>query len=143
MAMLNFARIGAVLSYYGDGDGDGAADGGYDPCLRANSARPATAGAGDFLPADLRELGAGLTNALANLAAVSSRVDLGSGSLDSVAGACTSLAGVDPAYDFCAILDPADFTADHLRALATLINESTAVGLGTCTGNAVACLCGP
>lgn len=150
MVLVSFAKIGNILSLYADenqnGVPDTAADNGgaaFDPCLETPRAtRPTGPVNGDWYNDDLRELGTGITNALSNIGAVAGTVDLGNDSLDAITNACASLAALNPAYDFCSITDPADFTTNQLKGIKSLLKESTVVGLGTnCTGDISACFC--
>jgi hypothetical protein len=144
LAIVSLAKMGKVLSYYLDADQDGTTEtfGTVDPCLRARGARTGGPFDGDFFPADLREFGSGLTLFLQNISALAGQIDLGSGSVTDVTAACADLAGINPSYDFCSVTDPAAFTADHLQALVTLLNEDSVLGLGSnCTGDVTACVC--
>lgn len=149
LVLISFAKIGNVLSLYVDSNQNGTPDtiadtgSDYDACLETPRAvRPTTAVAGDWFNADLRQLGSGITLALANIGAVSGSVNLGDASLASITGACATLATLNPAYDFCSITDPTAFTANHLKGIKSMLKESTVVGLGTnCTGDISACNC--
>ncbi|NJL25619.1 MAG: hypothetical protein HC902_10885 [Calothrix sp. SM1_5_4] len=142
LALISFAKIGNVLSYYTDAGQDGTADAGVNPCLNARGSRPSAAVAGDFYESDLRELGTGITLALNNIDAISSSVSLGSDSLSDINGVCATLASINAAYDFCSITDPSAFTANHLKGIMSLIKEDSSVGLGTnCSGDISACNC--
>lgn len=147
LVFVSFAKIGNVLSLYTDANQDGSADAGVDPCLHARATRATAPVAGDFYDADLRELGTGVTLALANIAAVSSTVQVGDATLASINSVCTSLAslpGLGATYNFCTVTDPAAFTAQHLKGLLAMLKESSVIGLGTnCTGDLTACNCGP
>lgn len=147
LVFVSFAKIGNVLSLYTDANQDGAPDAGVDPCLHARATRPTAPVAGNFYDADLRELGTGVTLALANIAAVSSTVQLGDATLASLNSVCTalgSLPGLGASYNFCSVTDPSAFTAQHLKGLLAMLKESSVIGLGTnCTGDLTACNCGP
>jgi hypothetical protein len=140
LAMIAFAKVGSILSYYADAaPQDGAGDAGFDPCVVNAGAR---APGGPITDGDVREIGSGITIALANLSAVASQVNLGSGSLTSINSVCSALSGGLAAYNFCNITDPTAFDANQLKGIRSLIKESTAVGLGTnCTGDITACNC--
>jgi hypothetical protein len=136
LALISFAKIGAILSTYADADQDGAVTVGYDSCtVGVVGARAA----GDLTDADARQLGTGLALAMANITAVSSTVDLGNGSLLALTDACADL---PPALNFCTLTDPADFNpADTLKGVRTFVRENSVVGLGSCVGDATACAC--
>jgi hypothetical protein len=146
LVLLSFAKIGNVLSLYTDVDQDGTPDAGVNPCtFTPRATRPTSPVAGDWYDdttnktGDLREIGTGIALALANIAAVSSTVNLGTGSLSSVNSVCSA---VPAAYDFCSITDGTQFTASQLKGIMTLLKESSVVGLGTnCTGDVTACFC--
>ncbi len=137
LVLISFAKIGNVLSLYADSDSNGTVDAAYAPC---NSG--ASRVAGDLYDPDVQQLGTGITLAIANIAAVTSGVDLGDASLTSISSACTTLAGVNAAYDFCSITDPASLTANHLKGIRSILKEDSVVGLGSdCTGDVSACFC--
>lgn len=140
LVLISFAKIGTILAYYADGDDDAAVDGGYDTCAVGGS----RSAGGDIADSDAREIGSGITLAIENISAVSTSIDLGNDALADVSAACTLLDAVPPAgtYNFCTITDPADFTAEHLRAIRGLVGEtSDGIGIGSCPGGAAACLC--
>ncbi|MBN8540032.1 MAG: hypothetical protein J0L82_06560 [Deltaproteobacteria bacterium] len=128
LSFIGFSKIGAILAAYADLDDDGSADAGFDACDTA-----------DIPEAMVRQFGTGITLAIASLNASGSSIasDLGT----AVTTACTTLAGVNPAYDFCAITDPADFTADQIKALGGLIHSTDNPGVGTCAGDLATCVC--
>jgi hypothetical protein len=139
MVLILFSKIGNILSYYADADQDGTVTASYDVCAIGGGTRAAGGAIDDD---DLRELGTGITLAVQNIGAVSSTVDLGADSLDDVQNACAQLASVNPAYDFCAVTDPADFTATQLKGIRSLLKEDQSVGLGAnCSGDLTACNC--
>lgn len=143
LVLISFAKIGNILSLYFDSDQNGTPDSGLNPCTETPRAtRPTAPVAGDWYTADLRQLGSGITLAIANITAVTSTVNLGNSSLSSINNACTTLQSVNPAYDFCAITDPAAFSANQLKGIKSMLKESTVVGLGTdCTGDVSTCFC--
>jgi hypothetical protein len=128
MSFIGFSKIGAILATYADLDDDGSADGGFDAC-----------DTGDIPEAMVRQFGTGITLAVASLNASGSSIasDLGT----AVTTACATLAGINPAYNFCAITDPADFTADQIKALGGLIHSTDNPGVGTCAGALATCVC--
>lgn len=148
LVLVSFAKIGNILSLYADqnqnGTPDTAADNGtaYNPCLETPRAtRPTAAVNGDWFNNDLRQLGTGITLAMANISAVTGSIDLGSDALADISGACSSLPA---SYNFCSITDPAAFDANQLAGIKTLLKEDNSVGLGTnCTGDMSTCFCPP
>lgn len=139
MVLILFAKIGNILSFYADSDQDGTGQAGYNVCT-IGGGRTAGAAIDD---SDLRQLGTGITLAVQNITAVSTSVNLGNASLTDVQAACTQLASLNPAYDFCAITDPTAFTATQLKGIRSLLKEDQSVGLGIsgCSGNLTSCNC--
>jgi len=144
MLLISFTKVGQLLSYYADADQDGNATAAYDVCtIGGVGVRTAAAAMPDE---DLGEVGTGLTLAMESLTAVASSVDLGSGSLDSLSTACSSM----PAgFNFCTKTAKADFDASELLAIRSFIREGSSIGLdlngcggGTVTGSA-SCRCFP
>jgi hypothetical protein len=144
LVTISFAKMGVVMSYYGDSDQDGLVDGGFDVC--ADGAGSRTFGA-DISDADIREFGTGLTLAMANITALTGTIDLGTSSLTAISDACADLAAIPPAgtYDFCSVTNPASFTAQHLEAIRSLLKEDSVVGLDSmgCDGDVSVCECIP
>ncbi len=144
LLMISFAKMGVILSYYGDVDQDGTVTAAYDVCADGGGSR--TAG-GAIAEADARQFGTGLTQAMANIQAVSSSIDLGGSSLTAISDACADLAAIPPAgdYDFCSVTDPDDFTTEHLYAIRSLLKEDSVVGLDSmgCNGDVSVCECIP
>jgi hypothetical protein len=137
LLLISFAKLGNVLSYYTDLDDNGTVDAAYNPC----TVGPATRTAGPLDDTDVREIGTALTLAIQNISAIGSSDELDLSAIETIETACASL---PPGYDFCSITDPALFNpATHLKGIRTFINESTDVGLGTCTGSVStpACIC--
>lgn len=128
LAFVGFAKIGAILATYADTNGDGTPDPSFDSCDPAK------------LPDGmLREVGTGVTVAVAALAA--SGGSIGSGLANSVTTACDNLASIDPTYDFCTVTTTAGFSVEQVRALGGLVQSSDNPGLGTCAGNLQSCVC--
>lgn len=140
MVLILFAKIGNILSYYADSDQDGTGQAAYNVCTIGGGTR--TAG-GAIDDSDLRELGTGITLAVQNITAVSTTVNLGNASLADVQSACTQLASLNPAYDFCSVTDPTGFSATQLKGIRSLLKEDQSVGLGisSCSGDLTACNC--
>lgn len=139
LLMISFAKIGVTLSYYADTDQDGTVTAAYDVCT-AGGARTAGAAIPD---SDAREIGSGITLAMATLQQIGAEIDLGSGSLTAMTDVCADLAALGAAFDFCAITDPTLFTANHIRAIRSLLKEDSAVGLDSmaCNGDVSTCNC--
>lgn len=128
LAFIGFAKIGAILATYADTNADGTADPTFNSCNTA------------MLPdAMLREVGTGVTLAVASLAA--SGGSIGSSLSDTVSNACANLAGVDPTLNFCAVTTASAFTVAQAKALGGLIKTTDNPGLGTCAGNVQTCVC--
>lgn len=128
LAFIDFAKIGSVLATYADTNVDGTADPGFDSCNTAQ------------LPdAMLREVGTGLTLAVASLSA--SGGSIGAGLATSVNAACAQLAGVSPAYDFCTVTTTAGFSVNQVKAIGGLVKTTDNPGIGTCPGNLQSCVC--
>jgi hypothetical protein len=140
MALLSLAKLGVILGYYSDADDDGVADVSGDRCVYGATSRPTAPVSEDFFESDLRELGTGLTIAYQSLKAVSSTINLGSSTTSSLDTICTLL------NDACDITDPSLFSPLQLQALRSLVNETSAIGVGPCTvnggsGNVTDCGC--
>lgn len=128
LAFAEFAKIGAILATYADTDDNGTADVGFNSCNTAH------------LPdAMLREIGTGLTIAVASLTASGGSVAASLSS--SISSACSTLAGVNPAYDFCSITSTSSFSANQVKAIGGLVKSTDNPGVGTCAGNLAACVC--
>lgn len=128
LAFTSFAKIGAILAVYADTNNDGSADGGFDSCSTAQ------------LPdASLRSIGTGVTIAVASLTA--SGGNIGSALSTAVNSACSSLAGVDPTWDFCAVTDPTAFSAVQVKAIGGMVTSTDNPGLGTCNNTLANCVC--
>jgi len=138
MATIGLAKVGAVMSLYADANQDGLVTVGFDACDSSGVVRAA----GAWVESDLRELGTGLTVALANLTAISGSTSLGSAEVATMNALCAALALFNPAYNFCAITDPTAFTANHLKGIMSLIKEDDDIGLGgNCVGDLSVCNC--
>lgn len=128
LTFISFSKMGAILSAFADTDHDGTPDTGFDACDR-----------GQFPELAVREFGTGLTLAIEGLQGSGSSV--GASLATAVTAACSTLAGINPDYDFCAITDPVDFTADQVKALSGLIHSQDAPGLRTCASDLAHCVC--
>jgi len=138
LAFIAMAKIGNILSYYADPSKAGTGAAGFDPCA-VGASRQNTSAPIEITDADARELGTGLSLAAANLGAVAGSVSTGSSQLTAITSVCSML----PAgFDFCAVTDPAAFTANEVKGIRSLVKESTDIGLGTnCTGDVTTCNC--
>jgi len=136
LAMIAFAKIGNILSYYADKTHTGTATAGFDPCTTGGS----RGAPGNLITdADAREIGTGISLALAGLQAVAGSVQLGSGSLSNITSICSALPS---GSDFCTITDPAAFTANEILGIRSLVNEDSIMGLGSnCHGDVIHCAC--
>ena len=141
LVLINFGKIGNILSYYADGNQDGATDAAYDVCTIGP-----TRTAGAVMPdVDATELAWSIVLAINNITAVSSSVNLGNSALASVSAACAALGALNPAYNFCGVTDRTGFTANHLKGIRSLVKEDQSVGLDTlqagCNGDVATCNC--
>lgn len=132
MAFVGLAKMGAVLSRYGDiAPADGTADVGFDPCQIAQ------------LPsADAKEIATGFNIAMDALENIGSST-VGSGALTGVTTVCSNLPpGYLPLCDDPPQVATGDIDASEELGIRTIINEDQDVGLGTnCSGDAAACAC--
>lgn len=125
LAMLSLAKIGSALGTYGDLNHDGTVDAGFSSCNTA------------MLPdATAREIGTGMTLAIAALAA--SGANIGAAAFSSISTTCSSLPS---GFNFCTIYAPADFTVNQVKALNGMTRAQDAVGLGTCADTTANCVC--
>lgn len=131
MVFISFAKMGAIISRYGDSViRDGAVDAGFNPCSAV--AIPS---------ADAKEIATGFNIAMDSLENVGSST-VGAGTLASVTTACAQLpAGMLPLCSDPPQVLTTDIDATEERGIRTLINESQDIGLGTCTGDAATCAC--
>lgn len=135
LLFVSLAKVGSLLNLSADLDSDGLVDAGFNPCND-----------GDFPEASVRQLGTGLTLFVSTLASIGTNPSFG----DGVLGDLTSLINnVTSVYDFCGAgsdgqcqnSSTEDFSALEVRAFRTFVNESSLIGLGSCTGDFVACAC--
>lgn len=148
ISFVLFVKMGTTLSRHADddsaltNDNDGVLDTNWDACADGDP----TADTNVFPEDDVRQFGAALIKAVNSLSAVSS-VTVGAGSITLINTLCTSIAGAVPgADDLCTKTDPADFTANEIAGIRTLVNEGTDIGLGSCaagTPNITNCPCPP
>ena len=131
MAFISFAKMGAIISRYGDsGTPDGTVDVGFDPC-----------DVGDLPSADAKEFATGFNIAMDALENIGSST-IGAGALGPVTTVCAGLpVGYLPLCSDPPQVVTTDIDANEEKGIRTIINESQDVGLGVCTGNAAACAC--
>lgn len=138
LTLVELTKIGTILSHYADSDNNGTANAGYNPCTTGPTTRAAN---GPIADADAQRLGTALTIAMESLGALETSVDLGTDAMEDIDGVCRALQVAAPTYYFCDTTTET-FTANQIKGIRSLFNESTVVGLGTnCTGNVVACQC--
>jgi hypothetical protein len=133
LAFISFAKIGAIMNAFGDTNHDKTVDPAFDPCT-----------AGDLSDANSAQVSTAIANAKESLEAVTTSV--ASDQLSQINSVCTSLAALPPAGtfdDICTTTSATTIAASPtlLTAIRTLINEDQVIGLGTCTGGVVTCLC--
>ncbi len=128
MVFLSFVKIGRVLSFVADTNNDGTLDAGFDAC-----------DANDFPTQAVAEVGTGLALVLTSLAAAGTNI--AGSQLTLITDICDQIDNINPAYNFCAITDRDNLNADHLRGIRTLVNENQAIGVGSCNGDVLTCLC--
>lgn len=130
MAFVAFAKVGTILTRYGDTNVNGVVDVGFDPC------------SGAMLPsADAKEIATGINIAVDSLSSLSS-ASVGASTVTSISTVCSALPV--PYQALCAApyqTATGQIDATEEKAIRSLVNESVDLGLGTCTGNAAACAC--
>lgn len=115
MAFVSFAKLGVIASNNLDIDGNGLADDGIDPCTALSDSEAA-------------QLVTGVANAIVSLGVVGGTI--GGATRATVESACTTLAGIDPDYNICALIDTSQVTmAEHRQAIRGIVSETTG-GLG-------------
>lgn len=132
LALIALAKIGNILSYYDDSGHTGSPTLNYDACAVGG----ARAAGGAITDSDAREIGTGITLAIANLNAVAGAVNLGTTQLTDFTTLCGSL---PPGYNFCSVTDPTAFTATEVQGIRSLVKENSVVGLGLTNGGPVSC----
>lgn len=130
MVFLGFAKIGTILSRYADASpADGVVDAGFLACA-----------SGSIPDSGVTQVGTAINLILDSLTNIGSST-VASGALTGVSTAC----GLMPAgYRFCASpyqVLTTDFDANEIKGIRTLLNESTAIGLSSCTGDVSTCQC--
>ncbi len=142
LLVVAFAKIGNILAFYADTNADDAVDGSF------NSAKVCTMGGvpprvagGTITNNDAIEIGTGIALAVEQLTALSSTINLGASSLATINSTCGSLP-----INICTMTTNSSFTdgsndSTEIKAVRTLVNEDQDVGIGTCSGDVVACAC--
>ncbi len=133
LSLVDLAKMGVIFNGTADSDNDGSVDGGYDPCS-----------SGSISDADVRQVGTAINLLRTSIVGVSG-TSFGAFAAD-INTLCDAWPGGVAAYNFCVsggspVFDGSLFTANQLKGIRSLMNESTVVGLGTCTGDIVACAC--
>ena len=132
LVFVSFAKIGSILSAYGDLDADTDLDASFDPCSTAD------------LPDEMtNELIVGLNSGMLSLTVAigSASSDLTSTS-DIYSQTCDDLESFNPALNFCSKMTLSDVTSNDRKGMRTLINDGNNIGLGSCVGAAIGdCLC--
>lgn len=142
LLVVAFAKLGNILAFYADMDSDDAVDASFTPAkvCTVGGAPPRVAGS-TITDADAIEIGTGIALAVEQLTALSSTVNLGSASLTTISTTCGSLP-----INICTMTTNSAFTdgsndTTEIKAVRTLVNEDQDVGIGTCSGDVVACAC--
>ena len=134
LSLVDLSKMGVVFNRLADSDNNGTVDAGFDAC-----------DGGDFPDADVREIGTAINLMRTSLSGVSGTT-IGSFA-SSINDICANWPAGVAAYNFCVdgssnpIFTGATFTANQLKGIRSLVNESSIVGLGSCTGDIVACAC--
>lgn len=145
LLVVAFAKIGNILAFYADTDGDDTVDASFTEAkvCTAGGVPPRVAG-GTITNADTIEIGTGIALAVEQLTALSSTVNLGSASLTTISNTCGSLP-----INICTMTTNSSYTdgttdVQEIQAVRTLVNEDHDVGIGTCavaSGDVAACVC--
>ena len=135
LSLIDLTKMGNVFARLADANSDDALDAGFDACDGT-----------DLPDADVREIGTAINLMRTSLSGVSGTT-FGSFA-SSVNSICASWpGGMLASYNFCvdgsnnAIFTGSTFTANQLKGIRSLVNENSAVGLGSCTGDITACAC--
>lgn len=137
LALVDLSKMGTVFNRVADSNNNGSVDGGFDACSAVS------------LPdADVRQIGTAINLLRTSLMGVSGTTF---GSFASVINDICDDWSLLPAplqpYNFCVdassdpVFDGSTFTANQLKGIRSLVNESDAVGLGSCTGDITTCAC--
>lgn len=133
LALINLSKMGVIFNRLADADADSSLDAGFDACA-----------AGDFPDADVREVGTAINLMRTSASGVTGTTFTSFAS--AVNTICDNWPGGLATYNFCVdgsgpIFSGASFTANQLKGIRSLVNESSDVGLGSCTGDISACAC--
>ena len=128
MALTALAKIGSILALRGDANGDGVLD-----WNRSGTSFPCNPGTGTtVLPvSDVNEIGTGFILFITSMAAFGTT---GTGTLDSLTSYCSSLPPSAPA-GLCTMTETSAFNGASRNFIRRLVEQTTGVGLGTCTAN--------
>jgi hypothetical protein len=129
LSFIGFSKIGAILAAYADLDDDGSADAGFDACDTA-----------DIPEAMVRQFGTGITLAIASLERlrIVDRVRPRNRCHNRLYDTCRRESCVRLLF---AITDPADFTADQIKALGGLIHSTDSPRRGNMCGRSSRLAC--
>ena len=133
LSLVDLAKMGVVFNRVADSNNNGAVDAGFDACDN-----------GDLPDADVRQIGTAINLLRTSVNGVSGTTF---GSFASVINnVCDNWPGGLATYNFCVsggspVFDGTTFTANQLKGIRSLINESDVVGLGSCTGDILTCAC--
>lgn len=134
MAFLGFSKIGAVLHPRADTDANGVPD--TAPAFNACT-NPASDVVGRLTDELVTEVVTGLALAIEGITESGSTI--ATGESDDLTGACTTLAALNPNYNFCSATDASSVTADHITGMRLLIMDADAIGLSYCSIGALDC----
>lgn len=135
LALVDLSKMGVIFNRVADSNNDGTTDGGFDACSAA-----------DFPDADVRQIGTAINLLRTSVNGVSGTTFGGFAS--NINDVCDNWpGGMLASYNFCIdgssnpVFDGTSFTANQLKGIRSLVNESDVVGLGSCTGDIIACAC--
>lgn len=130
LALVSLAKIGIILNEGADLNDDGLVNDGFSSPNHCTD--------GTIIDnTEVDEMITGLSNFVESLGGGT----FGTNELGDITAICSALNTADPTLNFCGITDTANVTANHRRGIRTIFGESTAVGLGICTGDVTTCLC--
>ncbi len=120
-SLILLGRIGSLLNSNVDtANEDGVPDISHsDACLDS------------ILPEDdIRSIGVSLVKLVSTVGQLTNSAVGGlTGEFEQV---CDSINALNPSLNFCGITDPSSFTANHVRAIRSIIQEGDAFGMNTC-----------
>lgn len=133
MIFLNFAKVGTILSRYADTDNDGEVDSDFnDACDN------------DQLVDDddhVKHIGTGLASLILSFSEAGTSLPVGDDAIGTVSDFCDNFPPILADYNFCQFTDVEAITADMVKGIRTVVNEDQAIGLGSCSGDVLACAC--